>query len=198
MQTVYTLIRCRVLQRLISVYTVCQCFNPFMPNRLFYLNSLDRSILYISGVWLVSIVIFVLKTLLNLMQTVYTLIRRRVLRRLIWVYTVFKCPIYGTLGLNELIKCSLTGSVFKAFYFKIYLLFEGLFIFFDSWHCQVVRSTDELFLRRLHCAPSEYICCAIKKIRLYIFDPLEPHYYIVKTGVYRGIHYFSYFFVGTP
>ena len=36
------------------------------------------------------------------MQTGYTLIRRRVLRRLIRVYTVCQCPIYGTLGLNGL------------------------------------------------------------------------------------------------
>ena len=27
-------------------------FNPSMPSRLFYHNSLDRSISYISGVWL--------------------------------------------------------------------------------------------------------------------------------------------------
>ena len=27
----------------------------------------------------------------------------------------------------------------------------------------------------------------------YNFDPLKPHFYIVETGVYRGIHYFSYF-----
>ena len=32
--------------------------NPFMPNRLFYLNSLDRSISYIRGVWLVFIIMY--------------------------------------------------------------------------------------------------------------------------------------------
>ena len=32
----------------------------------------------------------------------------------------------------------------------------------------------------------------ITKTYLYNFDPLKPHFYIVhKTGVYRGIHYFS-------
>ena len=37
-------------------------------------------------------------------------------------------------------------------------------------------------------------CCAITKTYLYNFDPLKPHFYIYnKTGVYRGIHYFSYF-----
>ena len=33
----------------------------------------------------------------------------------------------------------------------------------------------------------------ITKTCLYNFDPLKPHFYIVKLGVYRGIHYFSYF-----
>ena len=33
----------------------------------------------------------------------------------------------------------------------------------------------------------------ITKTRLYNFDLLKPHFYIVKTGVYRGIYYFSYF-----
>ena len=37
-------------------------------------------------------------------QTVKTLIRRLVLRRLIWICTVFLCPKNGTLGLYELIK----------------------------------------------------------------------------------------------
>ena len=32
----------------------------------------------------------------------------------------------------------------------------------------------------------------ITKIRIYNFDTLKPHLYS-KTGVYRGIHYFSYF-----
>ena len=33
----------------------------------------------------------------------------------------------------------------------------------------------------------------ITKTHLYNYDPLKPHFYIEKTGVYRGIHYFSYF-----
>ena len=33
--------------------------NPFMPNGLFYLNSLDRSISYIRGLWLVFFIIFI-------------------------------------------------------------------------------------------------------------------------------------------
>ena len=34
----------------------------------------------------------------------------------------------------------------------------------------------------------------ITKTCLYNFDPLKPHFHIVKTGVYRGIYYFSYFY----
>ena len=37
-----------------------------------------------------------------LMQTVYILIRRRGMRRLIWVYTVCQCFFYNTLWINEL------------------------------------------------------------------------------------------------
>ena len=33
----------------------------------------------------------------------------------------------------------------------------------------------------------------ITKTRLYNFDPLKPHFFYSKTGVYRGKHYFSYF-----
>ena len=33
----------------------------------------------------------------------------------------------------------------------------------------------------------------IKKTRLYNFDPLKSHFYIYsKTGIIRGMHYFSY------
>ena len=32
----------------------------------------------------------------------------------------------------------------------------------------------------------------ITKTRLYSFDPLKPHFLYSKTGVYRGIQYFSY------
>ena len=36
------------------------------------------------------------------MQTVKNQIRRRVLLRLIWVFTVCQCPIYGALGITSL------------------------------------------------------------------------------------------------
>ena len=58
----------------------------------------------------------------------------------------------------------------------------------------MVRNVDEPFLRRctvlyrnVSVAPSR------KYAYTYTFDPLEPHFYIAKNGVYRGIHYFSYF-----
>ena len=35
-----------------SIFSMCG-FNPYMPSGLFYLNSLDRFISYIGGVWLV-------------------------------------------------------------------------------------------------------------------------------------------------
>ena len=41
------------------------------------------------------------------MQIVQTLIRRRVLRRLIWIFTVRKCPCNGMLDLNGLNKIKL-------------------------------------------------------------------------------------------
>ena len=44
-------------------------------------------------------------------QTVDNLIRRRVLRRLIWFCTVCQCPTKRTLGLNKLV----TGLVFLSF-----------------------------------------------------------------------------------
>ena len=33
----------------------------------------------------------------------------------------------------------------------------------------------------------------ITKTYVYNFDPVKPHFYIVKLSVYRGVHYFSYF-----
>ena len=38
-----------------------------------------------------------------------------------------------------------------------------------------------------------YIFPLITKTRLYNFDPLKPHFFILKLGVYRGIHYLSYY-----
>ena len=78
-------------------------FNLFnMTSGLLYLNSLDRFMSCIRGACLFLISLCFFYNFLNLIQTVWTLIRRRVLRRLIWVYTVCQCPFYGTLGTNGL------------------------------------------------------------------------------------------------
>ena len=44
----------------------------------------------------------------------------------------------------------------------------------------------------LNSDPNIKIACRHENT-LYIFDPLKPHFYIEKTGVYRGIHCFSFF-----
>ena len=42
--------------------------------------------------------------------------------------------------------------------------------------------------------PGNHFCQTfIKKTCLCYFDPVKPHLYIEKTGVYRGIHYFFLF-----
>ena len=71
------------------------------PSSLTYLCRMDSSTL--TRRYLISLI----NTMFcwnfeNLMQTEYIRIRRRVLRRLIWVYTAFQCPFYGTLGINRL------------------------------------------------------------------------------------------------
>ena len=40
---------------------------------------------------------------------------------------------------------------------------------------------------------STCLCVSITKTSLYNIDPLKPHFIYSKIGVYRGIHYFSYF-----
>ena len=45
------------------------------------------------------------------MQTVSTLLNRRVLRRLILVYTICQCPFYGTLDINGLTSHSFTRMI---------------------------------------------------------------------------------------
>ena len=47
------------------------------------------------------------------MQTVSTLSRRRVLRRLIWIYSVCRCLFYGTPGFNRLITARHDSYKFK-------------------------------------------------------------------------------------
>ena len=81
--------------------------NPFMPSGLFYLNSLDQSISSLRDVWsvLISIMFYC------------------ILWRLIWVYTVCQCPIYGTLGTNGLIYILISKIHTIRIYHKVYRLF---------------------------------------------------------------------------
>ena len=49
--------------QLCSVITQLPSLNPFMPSGFFYFNSLDKFISYISGVWLVIIIVMFCKKL---------------------------------------------------------------------------------------------------------------------------------------
>ena len=79
-----------------NMYTCVVVINPLMLSGLFYHNSLDRSISNRKGVLLI-LLLPCSKEYLYLMQTVQTLIRRRVLRRLILVYTVCQYPLWDAM-----------------------------------------------------------------------------------------------------
>ena len=101
-----------------------------MPSGFFYFNSLDKFISNRRGVWLVFFYqCHILQKYLTLLQTMYTLIRHRILWRLIRVHTVCQCLSYGTLGLYGLIKHP-----------KIYNIGEHDFIFTCTWACRTYLS----------------------------------------------------------
>ena len=54
-----------------------------------------------------------------------------------------------------------------------------------------------LLLDEVSTNPPVCTICHITKTCLYNFDPLKPHFYKVKLGIYRGIHYFCYFCLKT-
>ena len=73
-----------------------------MPNGFFYENIWAGACL-MDGMYDCFFYYYrVLYKLLYLMQTASTLIRRRILPRLIWVYTICQCPFYGTTGIMGL------------------------------------------------------------------------------------------------
>ena len=81
--------------------------NPYLPSGLFHPYQLGESISIFRGGWcFVVFFFFILFVILfhrnSDKQTVKTLIRRRVLRRLIWFCTVCLCPKHGTPGLYGL------------------------------------------------------------------------------------------------
>ena len=62
-------------------------------------------------------------------QTVETLIRCRVLRRLVWVSIVCPCPTKRTLGLNGLSIYNLTGQNKLSPIFPIAIMLNAKFLF---------------------------------------------------------------------
>ena len=71
------------------------------------------------------------------------------------------------------------------FFFYIYI-----FLIFPRKHDLTSQSC---FLGKHHMVISYGITKTYTCMYLYNFDPINPNFYIIKTGVYRGIHYFSYF-----
>ena len=83
-----------------------------------------------------EIYIFLEKKWLNYLQTVETLIRRRVLRRLIWVCTICYLPFYGSPDYNGL-SCNIYN-------------FVGVFIFVQIWiKCLYLFELRQKYNRRL-------------------------------------------------
>ena len=80
-----------------------------------------------------EIYIFLEKKWLHYLQTVKTLIRCRVLRRLIWVCTVCQLPFYGSPDYNGLkIHFGQSGQMLLFSYLLPLFLF--LFVFNFKWH----------------------------------------------------------------
>ena len=84
-----------------SCLTVTRCLNPFMPNVFSHPYQLDESIYNFR--FLGGIISNFKRNFCK--QTVESLIRRRVLRRLVWFCTVFLCPTKRTLGFRVKFIC---------------------------------------------------------------------------------------------
>ena len=83
------------------LFTYCVCINPFRPKGISHSNQLDQSISVLRDVgWYFSLFYNFNRTFCQ--QTVETLIRRRILWRLIWISTVCLCPTKRTLDLYVL------------------------------------------------------------------------------------------------
>ena len=82
--------------------------NPCMPSGLFDLN-LAPVHFNIRTVWLAFIVMMFYRNSCLKCKQCWTLISRRDIRHLTWIYTVCRCPYYGTLGTNSYYR-------FKAWY----------------------------------------------------------------------------------
>ena len=76
-----------------------------------------------------------------------TLIRRRVLRRLVWVCTVCLCPTKRTLGLNGLSR--MLPSIISI----VVVLCGNIFFLFNITYC---NQTVEFLIRCVHCLPMSH------------------------------------------
>ena len=86
------------------VHYMRTAFNPVIPNGISHRYQLKKSISVLRGVrWYFFILSSFNRKLCK--QTVETLIRRRILWRLIWVCTICLCPTKRTLGIYKL-KCN--------------------------------------------------------------------------------------------
>ena len=85
------------------VHFMKTAFNPFMLNWISHRYQLEQSISVLRGVRCYFSFSSFKRKLCK--QTVETLIRRRILRRLIWVCTICLCPTKRTLGIYGL-KCN--------------------------------------------------------------------------------------------
>ena len=122
-----------------------------MPIGLFYLNNLDRCI----SIWFVCTYYYhISKKFMYLMQTVKTLIRRRIIRRLILVYTVSQCPVFiRTLvvdGLRRKLMCSKGNKKSRQFFFLHLIMIHQVHLKYTSeemWYhtCEAVYESDAVF-----------------------------------------------------
>ena len=61
----------------------------------------------------------------------------------------------------------------------------------DSQIYSKVSFQSKINYRMANCVDPDEMAHHHENMLMY-FDPLKPHFYNSKTGVYRGIHYFSY------
>ena len=84
-------------------------------------------------------------------QTVYTLTRQRIMRRLIWVCTVCLCPKHETPGLYGLILCNFSGVKLQS---NVAWNFRG----FTVYTVQVMGKSALIWLKRVNRNKSS--CCS--------------------------------------
>ena len=101
----------------ISQVKCITAFNPFMPNGISHRYQLDQSISVLRGVRWYFFRFYSNFNRKLCKQTVETLIRRRILWRLIWVCTICLCPTKRTLGIYGL-KCNYFAFLIRSILLK--------------------------------------------------------------------------------